>query len=83
MPRNTLSDLNNHLFEQMERLNDDELTDDGLKKEMERSKAMSNIAETIIKNADLSLQAQRFRSVYGEKDVLPRVLELPESSDRK
>ena len=42
--RNNLVDLNNHLFEQMERLNDDELTDDQLHKEIERSKAMANIA---------------------------------------
>ena len=35
MVRNTLMDLNNHLFEQMERLNDDGLTDESLKREMQ------------------------------------------------
>ena len=34
MPRNTLSDLNNHLFEQLERLNDEELKDDELQKRL-------------------------------------------------
>ena len=31
---NTLTDLNNYLFEQLERLNDDELDDEGLDREI-------------------------------------------------
>ena len=38
--RNTLSDLNNYLFEQMERLSDDSLTEEQLQKEIVRSKAI-------------------------------------------
>ena len=32
--KNTLADLNNHLFEQMERLNDDDLNNEELDKEI-------------------------------------------------
>ena len=60
MPRNTLSDLNNHLFEQLERLNDDDLTEEDLQKEIARAKAVSNIAAQIINNGQLALNAQKF-----------------------
>lgn len=46
-----MSDLNDHLFEQMERLNDDDLKEDDLKREIMRSKAMTGIANQIINNA--------------------------------
>lgn len=74
--KNTLVDLNNHLFEQLERLNDDELSQDGLDKEIERSKAMANIAGKIIENAQLGLQAEKFKAEYGSKGTkLPAMLE--------
>ncbi|MBZ0165608.1 MAG: hypothetical protein K8I00_02295 [Candidatus Omnitrophica bacterium] len=56
--KNKLTDLNDHLFEQLERLNDDELTDEQLSKEIDRSKAMAGIAAHIIDNARLALDAQ-------------------------
>ena len=53
--RNTLTDLNNHLFEQLERLNDEELTDEQLEKEIKRTDAMKDIATQIIANANIVL----------------------------
>lgn len=55
--KNKLIDLNNHLFEQLERLNDDDLKGDQLSQEINRSKAMSNCAAQIINNANLALKA--------------------------
>ena len=48
--KNTLTDLNNYLFEALERLTDDELTEEELKKEITRSEAVTSVAETIIHN---------------------------------
>ena len=59
--KNNLEALNNHLFEEMERLNDDDLTAEQLQQEIERSKAMANIATKIIDNANLGLAAEKLK----------------------
>lgn len=58
MTRNTLSDLNNHLFEQLERLNS--ANEDELKDEIGRSKAVTDIAKSVIDNGRLVLDAEKF-----------------------
>ena len=50
MAQNKLSDLNNHLFMQLERLNDDELTEQQTSIEVKKAKAISGIASQIIKS---------------------------------
>lgn len=55
--KNKLSDLNNHLFAQIERLSDEELTAEKLKEEIERGRAITTIANSIIENAKVSLEA--------------------------
>lgn len=73
--RNTLSDLNNHLFEQLERLNDEDLTGEDLQQELQRSKAVSSIAQNIINNGSLVLQAQKFRDEkLDANSKLPKLL---------
>lgn len=74
--KNNLVDLNNHLFEQMERLNDDDLTEEELSREINRTKAMTDVASKIIDNAALGLQAEKLKVEYGHRDVkLPEMLE--------
>lgn len=75
--KNTTVDLNNHLFEQLERLNDDDLTDEQLEKEVKRAKSMEGLASKIIDNAKLGLDAAKLKLEYGCKDdvELPPMLE--------
>lgn len=73
--KNTLADLNNHLFEQMERLNDDDLTDEQLEKEIKRADAMKDIATQIINNAQIVLKATELNMEYSRTDVaVPKML---------
>lgn len=81
--KNTLSDLNNALFAQIERLNDEDLTPEKLKTEVERSKAMTDVAQKIIDNASLQLEAAQIiqggngkHGMRGTVEKLPRVIGL-------
>lgn len=73
--KNTLTDLNNYLFESIERLNDDELTDEQLEREIKRSEAVQKVAKTIIENGSLALQAKKHLDEYGQgkKVELPMI----------
>lgn len=71
--KNKLSDLNNYLFESIERVVDDNLTDEELDREIKRSEAVQKIARTIIDNGNLALQAQKHFDEYG----LERKVEMP------
>lgn len=63
--QNKLTDLNNHLFTQMERLNDEDLDVEQLNTEIKRAKAMSSIASNIINNAALNLEACKYIDEFG------------------
>ena len=66
--KNTLEDLNNYLFESIERLNDDNLSMEELEKEIKRSEAVQKVAKTIIDNGTLALHAKKHFDEYGIKN---------------
>lgn len=74
--KNKLSDLNNHLFSQLERLSDEDLKGDDLKEEIERSKAVKAIAQEIISGGKLALEAQL---ELGVVKSAPEMLEVKNS----
>ena len=74
--KNKLVDLNNHLFEELERLNDENLKGEELQEERERAKSMANIAQTIINNGELALKAQKHFDEYGKADHIPDMLQI-------
>jgi hypothetical protein len=55
--KNKLHHLNDHLFAEIERLGDEDLRGEALQQEINRAKAVSNVATQIIANARLAVQA--------------------------
>ena len=60
MTRNTLGDLNNYLFAQLERLSDEDIKGEVLKEEIERARMVTSVAKEIINNGRLVLDAKKF-----------------------
>ncbi|MHB1166970.1 MAG: hypothetical protein ACYC0N_00325 [Carboxydocellales bacterium] len=71
--KNTLGDLNNHLFAQLERLGDEDIKGDSLAEEIERAKAVTQVATQIISNGKLVLDAVKAKEDYlgGNKKMPP------------
>jgi hypothetical protein len=74
--KNTLGDLNNHLFAQLERLSDEDLKGDALQEEISRAKAVNAVASQIIANGSLVLEAERLNDErMNAEGKLPKMLE--------
>lgn len=81
MMKNTLGDLNNHLFAQLEKLDDDDLKGEELEREIRRAESMARISEQIIRNGELQYRVMTHLDDYGykrEKEV-PDLLEVRKS----
>lgn len=70
MVKNKLIDLNNILFEQLERLNDEELRGSELETEVMRSKAMIGVSSQIIKTQGLALKSYEITGKETENTKL-------------
>lgn len=76
---NRLSDLNKHLFDQLDRLSGD-LSDDQIKIEVERAEAISDIASQITNNANVMLKAAKLYADHGAQ-ILPMLPQIGKASD--
>jgi hypothetical protein len=74
--KNTLGDLNNHLFAQLERLGDEDLTEEELIREINRSKAITDVANQIVSNGSLVLKAKMaYDETFDANKEKPKMLE--------
>ena len=75
--KNTLHDLNNHLFAQLERLSEEELNGEELSKEISRTGAIVNVASQIIDNANVVMKAVALKEngILRTDTKLPAMLE--------
>lgn len=68
MPRNTLMDLNNHLFAELERLGDEDLTQEELEKEIARADAITKVGNVLVNNAKTALEATKTQIEWGRRE---------------
>ena len=74
--KNTLGDLNNHLFLTLERLNDEELSGDKLVEEIQRARTIANVSRQIIDTGRLALDAIKHRDdKLDDATHMPNMLE--------
>lgn len=73
--KNKLTDLNNHLFAQLERLSDEDLTPEQLETETARAEAIVNVSDQIVDNAKLQLAAVKLVADHGDR-FLPQLTML-------
>ncbi len=72
--KNTLGDLNNHLFAQIERLSDEDLQGDALEKEIQRAEAVTKVSGQIIANGSLLLKARTYYDEWKPGSKIPQLL---------
>lgn len=75
--QNKLTDLNNLLFAQLERLSEEDLSPEDMEKEIHRAKAVTGVASQIIANGNLVLRAHEAAAEYfGDRktSTIPKML---------
>lgn len=70
-----LTTLSGHLFDQLERMNDESLTTEQIEDEFKRSQAMVGISKTIVDTAKVALEGEKFKNELGYKsEKLPPMI---------
>lgn len=77
--KNKLIDLNDHLFAQLERLTEEELTTDDLAKEVTRADAMVKVSEQIISNATLAFRCAELVAEHSSSGDFEHLLPMIEA----
>lgn len=80
MTKNRLDNLNDHLFAQIERLCEENLTPEAIEREARRSVALVALADQTIRNAALQLQAAKIIHDHDGRDptgMLQRFVDVP------
>lgn len=74
--KNTITDLNNYLFEQLERLNDDSLSKDELDRQLRKTDSIVKVADKIIQNGELAFRTMQHMDQYGYGSAAKQVPQM-------
>ena len=62
---NSLADLNAILFNQIQKIQNDDATDEELEREIKKSEAITKLSSQVLSSANIALQAQKQFDEYG------------------
>lgn len=73
--KNKLMDLNNHLFAQLERLSEEDLSAEQIEQECKRADAIVAVSDQIISGASTQLKAATLIATHGDRfaGMLPAI----------
>lgn len=73
--KNKLTDLNNHLFAQLERLSDEDLSAEQIEQECKRADAIVAVSDQILSGANTQLKAATLVANHGDRfaKMLPSI----------
>ena len=77
--KNRLTNLTDHLFAQLERLGEEDATDERIRLEIVRAGAMTQTAREIINVGRLALDAAKVRHDLQDQEAMPALLGLDKS----
>lgn len=75
-----LSDLNAHLFDQLDRLAKGGMSADEMEQECKRAEAIVSVADQISRGASLQLQAAKLFATHGAQ-VLPMLPQIGKAAE--
>lgn len=79
--KNKLTDLNNHLFAQLERLAEEDLSADDIEREVKRADAIVGVSNEVLRIADTGLKAAKLFAEHGDA-VLPHLPQIGKATDQ-
>ena len=82
---NDLNELNNHLFTQLNRLNDEKIKGEELQNEVDRTRAVTDIAKEILCGANIQLSVLKLKAEYRgfQNNDVPKLLNEKNESTSK
>jgi hypothetical protein len=79
--KNKISDLRDHMFAALERLGNEELSEEDLKKEISRSQAISEVGKVIVESAKTEVMYAKLTGRRGDEPT--KFLEEDEPEPKK
>jgi hypothetical protein len=82
MAKNKLSDLRDHLFSALERIDDDQLNPEELDNEIKKANAVANLSSMIIQSAKIEVDFIKVTGRLDSKTELFKSVDTPKQLDQ-